>query len=219
VQFTELTHDSAYEMPVMPPVQNLSLHRLPPGFRGRPAWLVQLWWIIHALLFQTSPQIFYGWRRFLLRLFGAEIGKDVMIRPSVRVTFPWKVKIGDRSWIGDDTVLYSLGPIVIGKDAVVSQGSYLCTGSHDYSKVSFDIYVQPIVIEDEAWVATRAFISPGVTVGHGALVGACSLVLKDVPPMTVCAGNPSHVIRPRISHDSHWQVSSAFAQADLNYEL
>src|SRR5580693_5974263 len=129
------------------PVQDLSTHRLPPNFRGRPAWLVQIWWLVQSLLFHTSPQFMYGWRRFLLRLFGAKIGKNVMLRPSVTVTYPWKLAIGDDSWIGDHVTLYTLGPIVIGRDAVVSQHSYLAAASHDYTRPSFDIFQKQITIE------------------------------------------------------------------------
>ena len=139
----------------------------------------------------------YGWRRFLLRLFGAKIGKGVLIRPSVRVTYPWKLSIGDFSWIGDSATLYTLGEISIGDSAVVSQHSYLSTGSHDYSKLSFDLHALPIRVESEAWIATSVFVGPGVTIGNGAIIGAASVVLKDVPPATICAGNPLKVIRQR----------------------
>ncbi len=177
--------------------QDLSASKAPPGFRGRPAWFVQLWWIVQSLLFHTSPQALYGWRRFLLRLFGARIGRGVLIRPSVTVTYPWKLSIGDWSWVGDHATLYTLGNITIGDNAVVSQHSYLCAASHDYARPTFDLYAKPIQIESEAWVAAHSFIGPGVTVGRGAIVGACSLALKDVPSGMICAGNPLSVIRPR----------------------
>jgi len=177
--------------------QNLSSFKLPQGFRGRSAWFVQFWWIARATLFYPSPQVFYGWRRFLLRLFGARIGKGVIIRPSVEVTYPWNLSIGDHSWIGDKVTLYTLGEIEIGENAVVSQHSYLCTGSHDYTLPTFDIYAVPIRIGDEAWLSTRVFLGPGVKVGAGAVVGAGSVALKDVPAGMVCAGNPLRVLRPR----------------------
>lgn len=177
--------------------QDLSKFRMPPGFRGRPAWLVQLWWVVEALLFRPSPQFLYGWRRWLLRLFGARVGRDVIIRPTVRTQFPWKVSIGDYAWIGDDVVLYSLGDISIGRHAVVSQKAYLCTGSHDPQRVDFPIFSRPIRIEDECWVATDVYIGPGVTVGRGTIVGARSSVFKDLPAGKVCIGSPARVIRDR----------------------
>src|SRR4051812_41060185 len=137
-----------------PRVQDLGRFRLPPGFRGRSALIVVLWQIVQATLFACSPQPLFGWRRFLLRCFGARIGAGVLLRPSVRVTYPWKVEIGDRAWIGDHAELYSLGPIRIGADAVVSQRSYLCAGSHDTSKLDFPISAAPIEMGAEAWIAT-----------------------------------------------------------------
>ena len=132
-------------------MQNLSLYKTPEGFRGRSKIVVQLWWIVQALLFKPSPQIFYGWRRFLLRLFGAKLGKNVIIRPSVQITYPWKIEIGDYSWIGDHVVLYSLGEIKIGSHTVISQRSYLCTGSHNYKKSNFPIHAKIIIIEDQCY--------------------------------------------------------------------
>jgi putative colanic acid biosynthesis acetyltransferase WcaF len=178
-------------------IQDLSEPKVPPGFRGRPAWFVQVWWIVQALLFHTSPQVLYGWRRFLLRLFGARIGKGVLIRPSATVTYPWKLSIGDWSWIGDHVTLYTLGEITIGESAVISQHSYLCTGSHDYTRPTFDLFAVPIHIESETWLAVGVFIGPGVRVGQGAILGARSLALKNVPAGMMCAGNPLRILRPR----------------------
>ena len=104
-----------------------------------------------------------------------------MIRPTARVTFPWKVKIGARSWIGDRVELYNLGSIEIGTDAVISQHAYLCAGTHDYSKLDFPLVAKTIRIEDQVWVAAGCFIAPGVTVGRGAIIGAHSVVLADMP--------------------------------------
>lgn len=181
----------------MPNYQNLSEFKLPKNFRGRNAFVVQLWWLVQTLFFNTSPQVFYGWRRFLLRLFGAKIGKKVIIRPSVKTTYPWKVSIGDYSWIGDDVVLYSLGEIEIGNNVVVSQKSYLCTGSHDYLTKSFLIFAKKITIEDECWIATDVFVAPGITIKKGTVVGSRSSVYKDLPANKVCVGNPAKVIRDR----------------------
>ena len=179
--------------------QHLDNFELPEKFRGRPAWVVQLWWLVQSSFFAWSPQFLYGWRRFLLRLFGAKIGIKVLVRPTARVTYPWKVSIGDHSWVGDDVVLYSLGEIEIGKHTVISQKSYLCTGSHDYAKPSFEIFAQPVKIEDEVWIATDVFVAPGVTIGKGTVVGARSTVLQDLPPGEICFGNPARPIKDRPS--------------------
>ena len=177
--------------------QELNNFHLPKDFRGRSGFIVQLWWLVDSLFFRTSPQIFYGWRNMLLRSFGAKIGKHVLIRPSVRITYPWKLEIGDYSWIGDDVVLYSLGQIRIGRNSVVSQKSYICAGSHDYTRPAFDILASTVTIEDEVWLATDVFVAPGVTIGKGAVVGARSSVFKSVGGGYVYSGNPLKQIKKR----------------------
>jgi len=178
-------------------IQNLNLYKTPDNFRGKSKITVQLWWLVQALFFSTTPQFMYGWRRFLLKCFGAKIGKNVIIRPSAKFTYPWKIKIGDYSWIGDDVVLYSLGEIEIGAHTVVSQKSYLCTGSHDYTKNNFPIYSKKIIIKDECWLATDVFVSPGVTIGRGTVVGARSTVIKDLNSNSVYVGSPVKFIKNR----------------------
>lgn len=177
--------------------QDLSKFQLPAGFRGRSGWYVQLWWLVQSLLIHPSPQFMYGWRRFWLRAFGARVGKNVIIRPSVRVTYPWKLTIGDYAWVGDRVELYTLGEIIIGPHAVVSQDSYLCTGSHDYRDPTFPIYVKPIHIGPEVWVAAGCFIAPGIEIGQAAVVAARSVVLTNIPPRTVVAGQPAKKLKLR----------------------
>jgi putative colanic acid biosynthesis acetyltransferase WcaF len=149
------------------------------------------------MLFRSSPQGMYVWRRFLLRCFGAYVGNGVLIRPSASITYPWKVRLGDHCWIGDNVVLYSLGPISIGAHAVVSQNSYLCAGDHDMEAVDFPLRGREITVEEEAWVASDVFIAPGVTIGRGAVIGARSSVFKDMPAGMVCMGHPCRPIKRR----------------------
>ena len=178
-------------------MQQLNTFKLPKNFRGKNALIVQLWWLTQALLFRNSPQVLYGFRRFILRLFGARIGKKVIIRPTVRITYPWKVSIGDYSWIGDDVVLYSLGEIEIGENVVISQKSYICAASHDYLKQNFPIFAKKVTIKDACWLATDVFVSPGITINKGTVVGSRSSVYKDLPENKICMGNPAKVIRER----------------------
>lgn len=180
-------------------MQSLKDFRLPTNFRGRSSVVVQIWWLVQSTLFACSPQFMYGWRRLLLRIFGAEIGCGVLIRPSAKITYPWKLRIGDYSWIGDNVELYTLGKITIGKNSVVSQRSYLCTGSHDYKKSTFDIFQREIVVEDEVWIAADVFIFPGITIAKGAVIGARSVVYRDMPTGMLCMGSPAAPIRPRSS--------------------
>lgn len=178
-------------------MQKLDEFRLPPAFRGRGVIACQLWWLVQSCLFSTSPQFMYGWRRFLLRLFGARIGKNVIIRQSVRVTYPWKLEIGDYSWVGDHVDLYNLGDIKIGRNVVISQRSYLCTGSHDFTKIDFPIYAKSIAIKDSTWVATDVFVAPGVTIHENSVVGARSSVFNDLPAGYLYIGSPAKPVRPR----------------------
>jgi putative colanic acid biosynthesis acetyltransferase WcaF len=165
--------------------------------RGGAAWRAQLWWLFETLFVLPTPQYMFGWRRLALMLFGAKIGKCVLIRPGVRVTYPWNVTIGDYVWIGDNATLYSVAPISIGSHSVVSQEAYLCAGTHDYQDVSFRFIDAPITIAGECWIAARAFIGPGVKVGHAAVIGAGSIVTRSVDPETVVAGNPAQVVGAR----------------------
>lgn len=179
-------------------VQNLEIFKVDPSFRGRSPYFVQLWWFVQATLFRGSPQVCYGFRRWLLRMFGAQVGRGSIIRPSVTVTYPWKVKIGAYSHIGDDVVLYSYGDITIGNSVVVSQKSYLCAGTHDFLSEAFELQSFPIVIEDQVWLAADVFVAPGITVGQGTVVGARSSVFSNLPEFMICTGSPAKPVRSRL---------------------
>ena len=182
-------------------IQDLSRFRIPQNFRGRSAVMVQFWWLVQATFFQWSPQFAYGFRRWILRCFGAKIGDGAIIRPSVTITYPWKVSIGNYAWIGDDVVLYSLGDINIGDNAVISQRSYVCTGDHDYTKSDFPIRSRKIVVGDQAWLAADVFIAPGVSIGAGAVIGARSSVFQDMPAGMLCMGYPCKPVKTRMMND------------------
>lgn len=158
--------------------------------RGRSGWIVLLWWLVQAIAFPLTPHPLNGLRIALLRLFGAQIGDRVIIRPTARFTFPWKVKIGDHSWIGDDVVFYSLEHIHIGQHSVISQKCYLCTGSHDIHDPAFNLNVAPITIGNGVWIATDCFIGAGVYIGSNAVIGARSSVFGSMPSQYVCWGSP-----------------------------
>lgn len=175
---------------IAPQYQDLSRFRVPPGFRGKGSVRVQLWWIVQATLFRFSPKFMYGFRRFLLRAFGAQIGRCVLIRSTATVTYPWKLRIGDYSWLGDDTVVYNLAQVDIGANVAIAHRVYLCTGSHSITSMTFDIAGRSIVIENEVWLADDVFVGPGISIGRGAVIGARSSVFKDMPEGMVCYGYP-----------------------------
>lgn len=151
-------------------------------------------WGLATPLFRFSPRVFWSWRRMILRMFGARIGSDVHIYPSVRIAIPWTLEIGDQTAVGDHAILYSLGPITIGARATISQGAHLCAGSHDISLPDRPLTKPPIRIGDDAWVAADAFVGPGVSVGERAVVGARAVVVKDVSAGMIVAGNPAKAI-------------------------
>lgn len=178
-------------------MQDLARFELPESFRGRSLLVVQLWSVVQSTVFRWSPRFANAFRRWLLRRFGASVGRSVLIRPTAQFTYPWKIRLGDNVWIGEDVVLYSLGEIEVGSNTVISQQSYLCTGSHDYSQDDFPIYATRISIGAEVWICAGVFVAPGVTVGRGTVVGARSLVLHDMPAGMVCYGHPCRPMRTR----------------------
>lgn len=155
-------------------------------------------WVLTYPLFRISPRpFFWGWRRFLLRLFGARVGRNVHLYPSVRIAIPWNLEIGDAAAVGDRAILYSLGPIRIGARATISQGAHLCAGSHDWRDPGMLLLKPPIEIGTDVWICADAFIGPGVTIGDGSIIAARSVVMKDVAPKTIIAGNPARKIGER----------------------
>jgi putative colanic acid biosynthesis acetyltransferase WcaF len=172
---------------------DLSKFHLQENSRGRSILIVQLWRLFDSLFFNTSPQFMYGFRRFLLRLFGAKIGKDVLIRSTAKILYPWNISIGDYSWIGEDVILYSIGFISIGSNSVISQKSHICAGSHDYSDPYFTQTSIGIMIDSEVWIASDVFIADGVSIGKKSIIGARSSVFRDIPEFTISFGYPAKV--------------------------
>lgn len=177
--------------------QNIKSFKVPNDFRGKSIFTVQIWFITSAIFFRFSPRITNGWRRFLLRLFGAKIGKNVLIRPSAKILFPWRLSIGNNSWIGDNVNIYNMAQTDIGNNTVISQKSYLCCGTHNYQSTSFDIYAKPINIGNEVWIAADVFIAPGISIGNGTVVGYRSTVSKNLPSNKICIGNPAKPVKSR----------------------
>lgn len=157
----------------------------------------RIFWAVGKLFFRFSPRPLFGWRRFLLRIFGGSIGSNVNIYNSAVIYMPWNLKVEDWSAIGEDALIYNLGLITIGRQTTISHRAHLCAGTHDYMLPDLPLLKLPITIGDQAWVCADAFVGPGVTVGQGAVVGARAVVVEDVEPWTVVAGNPARFLMRR----------------------
>ena len=164
---------------------------------SRGALAARVLWAVAQPLFSCSPRLAWGWRRWLLRRFGARIGRNVHLYPSVRIIMPWMIEIGDETAIGDRVILYALGPITIGRQVTISQNAHLCAGSHDYRDPAMPLLKTPITIGDGCWVCADAFIGPGIMLGDGAIAGARAVVVADIPPGEIVAGNPARRIGAR----------------------
>ena len=164
---------------------------------GRSRFVQALWFFIGLPLLRF-PLIPMGIvRRTTLRIFGARLGRGLVIKPGVRVKYPWLLEIGNDCWIGEDCWIDNLAPVALGDNVCISQGAYVCTGNHDWSDPSFGLIVRPVRFESGAWVGARALIGPGVTVGECAVVTAGSVVNKAVPSYEIHAGNPAQFVRKR----------------------
>ena len=159
--------------------------------------LRRVFWGFGKLLFRFSPRPCFGWRRFVLRCFGAKIGRHVNTYPSTWIYFPWNLTVGDWSAVGEGALIYNLGPVTLGEKVTVSHRAHLCAGTHDYTQPDLPLLKPPIVIGNQAWICADAFVGPGVTVGEGAVVGAGAAVMKEVAPWTVVVGNPARCIKKR----------------------
>ena len=165
------------------------------SFKNRLARLI--WGVVYIIFFRSSPRSFHSWRSFILKIFNAKIGEGVHIYPNVKIWAPWNLEIGDEVGVADGVDLYSQDKIILGYRAIISQRSFICTGTHNFNLHGHPLTTKPIVINDYAWVAAEAFIGPGVNVGEGAVIGARSVVFKNIEPWTVVGGNPAKFIKNR----------------------
>jgi putative colanic acid biosynthesis acetyltransferase WcaF len=156
-----------------------------------------LWAIASKPLFRLTFHNWYGLRASVLRMFGAKLGHNVRIRRTVRIEIPWNLDIADDVSVGDEAILYSLGVIRIGPRSSVSQYAHLCAGTHDYTSPDYPLLRPPITVGADCWIATDAFVGPGVTIGDRSVIGARAVVVKDVPPDQVAVGNPARCINRR----------------------
>lgn len=165
---------------------------------SRKELLLRLVWGMAIPLFRFSPRTLFAWRSFLLRLFGARVGRQVHVYNTATVYMPWNLVIGDWSCIGEHAYIYNLGMINIGSKTTISHRAHLCAGTHDYESPDLTLVKPPINVADQAWICTDSFLGPGVSIGEGAIVGARAVVTKDVDPWVIVAGNPAKAIKKRV---------------------
>ena len=156
------------------------------------------WLIVSLLLFRLCPFSFSALKRVLLRSFGGRIGRGVVIKPQVKITFPWKLDIGNYVWLGEECWLLNLDRITIGNNVCISQRAFLCTGNHDYKARTFDLEVKSIVINDGAWIGAGAWVGPGVVVHSHAVLTAGSVATRDLEGDAIHRGNPAVAIKDRV---------------------
>lgn len=156
------------------------------------------WYCINIFFLKNSLVISSGLKVFLLKLFGARVGKGVVIKPSVNIKYPWKLSIGDHSWIGEKVWIDNLSDVIIGSSVTLSQGAMILTGSHDHTKTSFDFISFPVILEDGVWIGARAVVYGGVTARTHAILGIGAVAESNLNPYVIYKGNPAVPVLKRI---------------------
>jgi len=177
---------------------NLSEYNNSPYHPGGNASKRILWYYLNALIFKTYLLPFNGLKVFILRLFGAKVGKNITIKPGVNIKYPWHLTIGDQVWIGENVWIDSLVPVLIGNNVCISQGAILLTGSHNYKKTTFDLITGSIVLEDGVWVGAGAIINGGISAGTHSVLTSGSVANKNLEAYFIYQGNPAVKIRQRV---------------------
>jgi putative colanic acid biosynthesis acetyltransferase WcaF len=160
-----------------------------------------LWHVVWLLFYRPTPRFMHAWRRMLLRLFGAKLGKGVHPYPSARIWAPWNLEMGDHACLSEHVDCYCVDKIRIGAHSTISQYSFLCTASHDYTKAGMPLVTAPIGIADRVWITADVFVGPGVQIGEGAIITARSSVFTDIPAGMVARGNPAIPFKPRLMNE------------------
>ena len=169
--------------------QNLKDYKLPKNWsRGRNIFFEMLWQVFFKSLISSSlPGTI--WRRYILILFGAKLGKCLRLSPGIKIKMPWRLIVGDFSWIGEDVWIDNLSMVKIGNNVCISQGVYFCTGNHDFNKVNFNLICKSIIIDSESWIGSKVVMGPGIKIGKGSVIKMGSIITEDVPPQSIYKGN------------------------------
>jgi len=164
---------------------------------GRGKLVVACWYLVNTLFFKNSLSVFSGLKRFLLRLFGASVGEGVIIKPKVNIKYPWRLEVGDHSWIGEGVWIDNLAEVKIGKHVCLSQGAMLLTGNHNYKKETFNLITEPIKLEDGVWIGAQSVVCPGVQCKSHCILSVGSVANKDMEEYSIYQGNPAEFKRKR----------------------
>lgn len=165
---------------------------------GRNIFVRVFWMLISTLFVQCNWNPLSSVRIFLLRLFGAKIGRGVVVKPRVHIKYPWHLSVGDYVWIGEQVWIDNLTHVSIGNHACISQGAYLLTGNHSYNHQTFGLMVKPIIIEEGVWIGAKSIVAPGVKCHSHSVLTVASVATKNLPPYSICSGNPATVIKERV---------------------
>jgi putative colanic acid biosynthesis acetyltransferase WcaF len=157
-----------------------------------------LWYITNILFFMNPLNPISKIKVILLRMFGAKVGKGVNIKPNVNIKFPWKLEIGDYTWIGEKSWIDNLDNVKIGSNCCISQGAMLLCGNHNFKTPGFDLMVKPIVLEDGAWVGAHAVVAPGITCGSHSVLAVNSVATQNLEPYSIYQGNPATKVKERV---------------------
>ncbi len=190
--------DLRTDLPVTNPSGRLKLE---DGATQASRMAERLWRLVGRPVFRISFHNWYRFRVMWLRLFGAEVAASARIRPTAVISFPWRLKVGEQTAIGDDAILFCLGHIEIGSRCTVSQYAHLCAGGYDYADAEMPLIADPIEIGDDCWIAADVFVGPGVKIGSDSVVGARSTVFHDLPGRSICAGENARRLAERVVVD------------------
>ena len=155
------------------------------------------WYFTNMLVFKSSFFTSYLLKRVVLKIFGAKIGKNVIIKPNVNIKYPWKLQLGEHVWIGEGVWIDNLDFVIIGNHCCISQGALLICGNHDYTKTTFDLVVKRIVLEDGVWIGAKSIVCPGVVASTHSVLTAGSTISKDMQAYSIYRGNPAEKVKSR----------------------
>lgn len=158
-----------------------------PGSKLKKA----LWYFVNICVFKTGIPFTSGFKIKMLKLFGAQVGKGIVIKPNVNIKYPWFLTLGDNCWIGEEVWIDNLVQVTIGNDVCLSQGAYLLTGSHNYKQEAFDLITKPIVLEEGVWIGAKATVSPGINCKSHSILTVGSVATKDLDAYGIYQGNPA----------------------------